>query len=98
MLAVRGERLLSRRLEIGTADIEPRGAAGRDCSSYSASTMKVESRCRCAFDVEDIDAAVAELDAAHARFEKQRPRTSLENAASRAVEQRVHTPRGRPPG
>ena len=36
------------------------------------------------FDIEDIDAATAELDAAHARFEQERPRSPLENAASRA--------------
>ena len=36
------------------------------------------------FDVEDIDAAIAELDAAHARYEQERPRSPLENAASRA--------------
>ena len=36
------------------------------------------------FDLEDIDAAIAELDAAHARLEEQHPRAPLENAASRA--------------
>ena len=36
------------------------------------------------FDIEDIDAALAELDAAHARFEERHPRAPLENAASRA--------------
>ena len=36
------------------------------------------------FDVEDIDAAIAELDAAHARFEESILERRLENAASRA--------------
>ena len=35
------------------------------------------------FDIEDNDAAIAELDALHARFEGERPRRPLENAASR---------------
>ena len=35
------------------------------------------------FDVEDVDAAIAELDAAHARFEAERPQARrLENAAA----------------
>ena len=39
------------------------------------------------FDIEDIDAAMAELDAAHARFEDERPQARrLENAASRVFE------------
>ena len=38
------------------------------------------------FDVEDMDAAIAELDAVHARFEEERSRARrLENAASRAI-------------
>ena len=36
------------------------------------------------FDIEDIDAAIAELDAAHARFEDQPSRAPLENSATRA--------------
>ena len=39
------------------------------------------------FDIEDIDAAIAELDTAHARFENERPAASrLDNAANRVVE------------
>ena len=39
------------------------------------------------FDVEDMDAAIAELDAVHARFEEERPPARrLENAASRVFE------------
>ncbi len=38
------------------------------------------------WDIEDIDAAMAELDAAHARFEEEHPRARrLENAASQVV-------------
>src|SRR5262249_33578106 len=42
------------------------------------------------FDVEDIDAAMAELDAMQARFEQQPKARRLENAATR-VHERFHT-------
>jgi hypothetical protein len=39
------------------------------------------------FDLEDMDAAIAELDAAHARFaDEQHGRAPLENAASRVAD------------
>ena len=39
------------------------------------------------FDIDDIDAAIAELDATHARFEQQQPKPrQLENAASQVTE------------
>ena len=47
VIAVRGERLALARMDVGHCRREPRGAAGRDCSSYTASTRRVESRCRC---------------------------------------------------
>ena len=63
---------------------EPRSAAGRDASAVSASTRTGRIALQVWFDVEDMDAAIAELDAAHARLEERHPRAPLENAASRA--------------
>jgi tetratricopeptide (TPR) repeat protein len=79
VVAVRGERVAVTRLELGTTDMSP--GAPRDealqlfgIDEHGRITMEVW------FDIEDLDAAVAELDAAHAREEH--PRTPLENAAS----------------
>ena len=83
VVAVRGERLALTRAEVGTADVSP-GRPRTRCCSYSASTTEGRIALQVWFDVEDIDAAMAELDAAHARFEERRPRRQLENAASRA--------------
>ena len=83
VVAVRGERLALIRLELGTADVshaapqsEMLQLVGLDQSGRIGLSVW--------FDVEDIDAALAELDAAHARLEKQPSRTPLENAATRA--------------
>jgi class 3 adenylate cyclase len=82
VIAIRGERLALTRTAISTTDVSP--GAPRD---EFLRVFGIDQEGRIAwevwFDVDDIDAAVAELDAAHARLEE-RPRAPLENAASRA--------------
>ncbi len=84
-VAVRGERLALTRLEIGSADPSP--GAPRD-ESYQLCGIDNDGRIALLiyFDLEDIDAAMAELDAAHARFGETRPRAPLKNAASRVLD------------
>ena len=82
-VAVRGERLALSRLEVGTADVSP-GAPQDELLQLVGLDEEGRIALQVWFDVEDIDAAIAELDAVHARFEERPPRTRLENAASRA--------------
>ena len=83
IIAVRGERLALTRLEIGTDDVSP-GAPHDEMLQLIGLDESGRVALEVFFDIEDIDAAMAELDAAHARFEQERPRSPLENAASRA--------------
>ncbi|WP_442387489.1 BTAD domain-containing putative transcriptional regulator [Mycobacterium sp.] len=82
-LAVRGERLALTRLEIGTADLSS-GAPQDEMLHVAGIDEEGRIALQVWFDVEDTDAALAELDAAHARFEEPRHRAPLENAATRA--------------
>jgi class 3 adenylate cyclase len=81
-IAVRGERLALSRLKVSTGDASPGAPIDEFLQVYG-----IDEEGRVAlqiwFDPEDIDAAMAELDALHARFEEERS-TPLENAASRA--------------
>src|SRR6202008_2807336 len=79
-VATRGERLVLFRLTISTDDESP--GAPQD-EMYQLVGLNDEGRIASQvwFDIEDIDAAVAELDAAHARMTERR---ALANAASRA--------------
>ncbi|WP_242660531.1 BTAD domain-containing putative transcriptional regulator [Mycobacterium kubicae] len=84
VVAVRGERLALTRLELGTADSSP--GAPRD-EAYQLFACDEDGRIAMEvwFDLEDTEAALAELDAMHVRFQQRRsPR--LENAASRMIE------------
>ncbi len=83
VIAVRGERLALARLVVGTADVSP-GAPHDEFLQLYGIDEEGRIALQVWFDLEDIDAALAELDAAHARFEEQHPRPPLENAASRA--------------
>ena len=49
------------------------------------------------FDIEDIDAAIAELDAAHARFEDERPRRHRRSRTPRAVSPMIASTRSSRP-
>jgi len=82
VIAVRGERLALTRLEIATEDTSP-GAPQEEVLQLNV--LDEEGRIERAvfFDVEDIDTAIAELDAAHARLEEPHRRPPLENAATR---------------
>ncbi|WP_431190742.1 BTAD domain-containing putative transcriptional regulator [Mycobacterium senriense] len=89
VLAVRGERLALTRLEIGTADASP-GAPEDEMIQLVGLDADGHLALHVWFDVEDMDAAIAELDAAYARLEDERPKPRrLENAATRVYE-RLH--------
>lgn len=70
ILAVRGQHLALTRLEVGTADTSPGAPRDEFLQLYG---IDDDGRlCLLVwFDLEDRDAAIAELDAAQARFEKQ---------------------------
>ncbi len=85
-IAVRGERLALSRLKVRTGDASPGAPIDEFLQVYG-----IDEQGRVAlqiwFDIDDLDAAIAELDAVHARFEGLRPQTRrLENAASRVSE------------
>lgn len=88
VLAVRGERLALTRLEVGPADLSP-GAPRDELLQLYGIDEEGRIALQVWFDLEDMDAAVAELDALHARFEEERPRSPLENTATRIYE-RLH--------
>ncbi|OQZ91861.1 hypothetical protein BST11_06675 [Mycobacterium alsense] len=79
-IAVRGERLALVRTVLGTADQSP-GAPEDELLHLVGLDEEGRIALQVSFDVEDMDAALAELDA---RFEAEHPRSPLENAASRA--------------
>ena len=86
VLAVRGELLALTRSELGTEDKSP-GAPQVDMIRLFGLDEYGRIAMHMAFDVEDMDAAIAELDALQTRFEEQRPQARrLENAASHATE------------
>ncbi|AGB23747.1 putative ATPase [Mycobacterium sp. JS623] len=85
IIAVRGERLALTRLDLGTDDASP-GAPHEEMLVLCGLDEDGRIALQVMFDVDDIDAAMAELDAAHARFEAQSSRAPLENAASRGID------------
>ncbi len=82
VVAVRGERLALARVASGTTDVSP-GAPQDEFLQLYGIDEEGRIELQVWFDIDDMDAAIAELDAAHARLEEQHPRTPLENAASR---------------
>jgi class 3 adenylate cyclase len=85
-IAVRGERLALARMATGTADVRP-GAPYDEFLLLYGIDEHDRIALEISFDIEDTDAALAELDAAHARFEEVRPQVRhLENAASQTYE------------
>ncbi|MDT7758827.1 MAG: hypothetical protein QOH27_4725, partial [Mycobacterium sp.] len=84
-LAVRAENLALFRVAVGTEDVSPGAPRDEVLGLYG---LNKEGHIGLAvwFDIEDIDAAMAELEATHARFEELRPHARLDNAASRVVE------------
>ena len=81
VVAVRGERLALTRLVVGPDD-RSAGAPRDELLQLYGLDQEGRLALQDWYDPEDIDAALAELDAAHARLEAERPRTLLENAAS----------------
>ncbi len=88
VLAVRGERLALSRLWVGSADVSP-GAPYDEFLVLYGIDQEGRFDVQVWFDVEDMDAAIAELDAAYARLEGVDRRPTLENGATRAYE-RLH--------
>jgi tetratricopeptide (TPR) repeat protein len=84
VVAVRGERLALTRLELGSADVSP-GAPQVEVLQLFGVDDAGRIVLQVSFDVDDIDAAMAELDAAHARVGDQPSLARLENAASRTT-------------
>jgi DNA-binding SARP family transcriptional activator len=86
-VAIRGDRVALFRLEAGTADASS-GAPRDEMLQVIGLDEDGRIALEVSFDVEDINAAIAELDATHARFEleRHRPTPRLENAATRVNE------------
>lgn len=85
-IAVRGERLALARLLIGAVDISP-GAPHDEFLLLYGIDDDDQISLQVWFDLEDMDAAMAELDAMHARFEAEHKHLrTLDNAATRAYE------------
>jgi hypothetical protein len=87
VIAVRGERLALARLVMRTDDVSP-GAPRDELLQVCGIDQSGRIALQVWFDVEDMEAAIAELDAAHARFEQEAHRQvrRLDNAASQAGE------------
>ncbi|MDF3336632.1 BTAD domain-containing putative transcriptional regulator [Mycolicibacterium septicum] len=83
ILAVRGERLALARVILGTVDESP-GAPQDEVLQVFGIDNDGRIALQIWFDVDESDAALAELDSLHALFEDERPRVSLANAATRA--------------
>ncbi|MCV7436618.1 AAA family ATPase [Mycobacterium seoulense] len=87
VIAVRGERLALARLVIGADDVSPGAPQDEFLLLYG---IDEDGRIclQIWFDLEDIKAAINELDAAHARFEEEpSPARQLENTAARVFEE-----------
>ena len=87
VLAVRGERLALARMTLGTADVSP-GAPQDEFLQVYGVDEEGRVSLQVWFDLDDLDAALAELNSLHARFEERVRRQSrrIENAASRMYE------------
>src|SRR5271166_6578451 len=83
VIAVRGERLALARMTLGTTDMSP-GAPQDEFLHLYGIDDEGRINLQVWFDLDDMDAAIAELDALHARFEEEahRQRRKLANAAS----------------
>ncbi|OBK46769.1 BTAD domain-containing putative transcriptional regulator [Mycobacterium sp. 1081908.1] len=85
-VAARGERLALSRLITTSSDASP-GAPQDELLQLYAINEEGQVALQVWFDLEDMDAALAELDAAHARFEGEHPPARrLDNAAARVFE------------
>ncbi|WP_424063476.1 BTAD domain-containing putative transcriptional regulator, partial [Mycobacterium sp.] len=86
VIAARGERLALARVTLGTADASP-GAPQDEFLQLYGIDEEGRINLQVWFDLEDMDAAIAEIDGTYARFEKARRKARRpENAASRLYE------------
>ncbi|WP_081389561.1 BTAD domain-containing putative transcriptional regulator [Mycobacterium colombiense] len=86
VVAVRGPRLAVTRLKVGTADMSP-GAPHDELLQLCLLDEEGRIALQVWFDAEDIDNAIAELDAAQTRLEPEHPkRRKIENAATRVYD------------
>lgn len=83
-VAIRGERCAITRLELATADLSP-GAPRDEMLHLAVINEEGLITLQIWFDVEDIEAAIAELDTLYTRLGEHQPRRP-ENAASRLYE------------
>ncbi len=81
IVAVRGERVALTRMAIGTADESP-GAARDELLELFGLDTTDRLALLVSFDVEDLDEALAEMEALHVQIDEVRTRPLLENAAS----------------
>ncbi|MEB3020790.1 BTAD domain-containing putative transcriptional regulator [Mycolicibacter sp. MYC098] len=85
-IAVRGERLALSRVSVGTADASP-GAPNDEFLDVYGIDEDGRVAFQVWFDVDDVVAAIAELDALHARYEQERsPTRRPENTAALVIE------------
>ncbi|KAA0087150.1 hypothetical protein CIW52_02000 [Mycolicibacterium sp. P9-64] len=82
VVAVRGARLALTRTQVNTADASA-GAPQDELLQLIGLDNDGRIAMDVYFDLDDVDAAIAELDAAHARLDEGQQRPRLENAASR---------------
>ncbi|HTI77361.1 MAG TPA: BTAD domain-containing putative transcriptional regulator, partial [Mycobacterium sp.] len=83
VIAVRGERLALTRIELGANDMSP-GAPHEEFLGLWGLDEGGRIALQVFFDIDDLDAAMAELEAVHARIAEAHPRvTRLQNTASR---------------
>ncbi|MGZ7035195.1 MAG: BTAD domain-containing putative transcriptional regulator, partial [Ilumatobacteraceae bacterium] len=86
VIAVRGERLALTRLKLGTSDAGP-GAPYDELLHLFGLDGDGRIALQISFDVDDIDTAMAELDAAYARSEEGKPQAGLlANTATRLLD------------
>lgn len=83
VIAVRGARLALSRLSVGSTDTSPGAPRDEFLQIYGIDDDGRVSL-QLWFDVDDLDAALAELDAVHSRLTERRQLDPLENAATRA--------------
>jgi class 3 adenylate cyclase len=84
-VAVRGERLALILMQLGTADMSP-GAPQDEMLQVVALDDEGRIAMQVSFDVDDLVAAIAELDTMHARFEDESKARRLDNAASQLTQ------------
>ncbi|MFV8054395.1 BTAD domain-containing putative transcriptional regulator [Mycobacterium sp. 48b] len=89
IVAARGERLALARVSISTVDESP-GAPQDEFLQLFGVDEEGRIALQIWFDVDDMDAALAELNSLHMRFEQERPPTLLENNATQ-INNRVNS-------